>query len=112
MRSRILSVALIMFFGLLSTFQTVAQAAPKTTTIKIKLPSGVTTTVKGTKLQIFKTLEKETKKLDGLEDKQDSYIDCGSSTCIKLKKEIKDSEKKIDVIIKSLYSKAADVALI
>jgi hypothetical protein len=101
-----------MFIGLSSTIQNVAQAASKTTSIKIKLPSGVTTTVKGTKVQIFKTLEKEAKKLDGLEDKLDSYTDCGSSTCIKLKKEIKDTEKKIEVITKSLYSKAADASML
>jgi len=101
-----------MFTGLSSTSQNVAQAASKTTSIKIKLPSGVTITVKGTKVQIFKTLEKEAKKLDGLEDKLDSYTDCESSTCIKLKKEIKDSEKKIEVITKSLYSKAADASML
>jgi len=101
-----------MFTGLSSTSQNVAQAALKTTSIKIKLPSGVTITVKGTKVQIFKTLEKEAKKLDGLEDKLDSYTDCESSTCIKLKKEIKDSEKKIEVITKSLYSKAADASML
>ena len=101
MRIRILIVALIMFTGLSSTSQNVAQAALKTTSIKIKLPSGVTITVKGTKVQIFKTLEKEAKKLDGLEDKLDSYTDCGSSTCIKLKKEIKDSEKKIESLQKA-----------
>lgn len=112
MKIRILSLALIMFFGLASTFQTVAQAASKTTTIKIKLSSGSIHTVKGTKPQIFKTLEKESKKLDGLEEKLDSYTDCGSSTCIKLKKEIKDSEKKIEVITKSLYSKAADASML
>jgi hypothetical protein len=112
MRIRILIVALIMFPGLSSTSQNVAQAAPKTTSIKIKLPSGVTTTAKGTKVQIFKTLEKEAKKLDGLEDKLDSYTDCGSLTCIKLKKEIKDSEKKIEVITKSLYSKSADASML
>lgn len=112
MRIRILIVALIMFTGLSSTSQNVAQAALKTTSIKIKLPSGVTITVKGTKVQIFKTLEKEAKKLDGLEDKLDSYTDCESSTCIKLKKEIKDSEKKIEVITKSLYSKAADASML
>jgi len=112
MRIRILIVALIMFTGLSSTSQNVAQAASKTTSIKIKLPSGVTITVKGTKVQIFKTLEKEAKKLDGLEDKLDSYTDCESSTCIKLKKEIKDSEKKIEVITKSLYSKAADASML
>ena len=101
-----------MFIGLSSTIQNVAQAASKTTSIKIKLPSGVTTTVKGTKVQIFKTLEKEAKKLDGLEDKLDSYTDCRTPACIKLKKEIKDSEKIVETITRSLYSKAADASML
>jgi TolA-binding protein len=115
MKKRILSVVLIMIFGLSSTSQTVAQAAPKTKTIKIKLPSGGTTTVKGTKQQIFKTLTKTEDKINNLEEQLEELEqieDCVSIECKNLEKQIKDAEKIIEVIWKSLYTQPADASML
>jgi len=115
MRIRVLIVLLIMILSVLGTTETLSYAAPKTKTLKIKLPSGGTTTVKGTKQQIFKTLTKTEDNLENLEEQLEvlEQIDkCGSIACKKLENEIKDSEKIIDVITKSLYSKAADASML
>jgi len=115
MRIRALSFVLIMIFSLSSTSQTLSQAAPKIKTIKIKLPSGGTTTVKGTKQQIFKALTKTEDKLENLEDQLEELEqidDCVSIECKNLEKQIKDTEKIIEVITKSLYSKAADASML
>ncbi len=113
MRMRVVSVVLIIFFGLSSTSQTLSQAAPKTKTIKIKLPSGGITTVKGTKQQIFKTLTKTEDKIDKLEEQLEELEeieDCVSSECKNLEKQIKDAEKIREVIWKSLYTQPADAS--
>jgi len=113
MKMRILSVALIAIFSLSTTSQTLAQAAPKTKTIKIKLPSGGTTTVKGTKQQIFKTLKKTEVKIDNLEKKLEELEqieDCVSTECNNLEKQIKDAEKIREVIWKSLYTQPTDAS--
>lgn len=110
---RLLSIFLITIFGLSTTSQTMAQAAPKTKTIKIKLPSGGTTTVKGTKHQILKTLEKTDDKIDNLEKKLDELEqteDCASTECSNIEKQIKDAEKIRDVIWKSLYTQPTDAS--
>jgi hypothetical protein len=115
MRMRLLSILLITIFSLSTTSQTVAQAAPKTKTIKIKLPSGGTTTVKGTKQQIFKTLTKTEDKIDKLEEQLEELEeieDCVSSECKNLEKQIKDAEKIRDVIWKSLYTQPADASML
>lgn len=115
MRMRLLSILLITIFSLSTTSQTVAQAAPKTKTIKIKLPSGGTTTVKGTKQQIFKTLTKTEDKIDNLEKKLEELElieDCVSTECNNLEKQIKDAEKIREVIWKSLYTQPADASML
>ena len=115
MRMRLLSILLITIFSLSTTSQTVAQAAPKTKTIKIKLPSGGTTTVKGTKQQIFKTLTKTEDKIDKLEEQLEELEeieDCVSSECKNLEKQIKDAEKIREVIWKSLYTQPADASML
>jgi TolA-binding protein len=112
---RLLSILLITIFSLSTTSQTVAQAAPKTKTIKIKLPSGGTTTVKGTKQQIFKTLTKTEDKIDNLEKKLEELElieDCVSTECNNLEKQIKDAEKIREVIWKSLYTQPADASML
>ena len=112
---RLLSILLITIFSLSTTSQTVAQAAPKTKTIKIKLPSGGTTTVKGTKQQIFKTLTKTEDKIDKLEEQLEELEeieDCVSSECKNLEKQIKDAEKIREVIWKSLYTQPADASML
>jgi TolA-binding protein len=117
MKIRVLSVVLLMIFSLLSTSQTLSQAAPKakTKTIKIKLPSGGITTVKGTKQQIFKTLTKTEDKIDNLEEQLEELEqteDCASIECRNLEKQIKDAEKIREVIWKSLYSQPADASML
>ena len=115
MRMRLLSILLITIFSLSTTSQTVAQAAPKTKTIKIKLPSGGTTTVKGTKQQIFKTLTKTEDKIDKLEEQLEELEeieDCVSSECKNLEKQINDAEKIREVIWKSLYTQPADASML
>lgn len=115
MTMRLLSILLITIFSLSTTSQTVAQAAPKTKTIKIKLPSGGTTTVKGTKQQIFKTLAKTEDKIDKLEEQLEELEqieDCESTECKNLEKQIKDAEKIRDVIWKSLYTQPADASML
>jgi TolA-binding protein len=117
MKIRILSVVLIMIFSLSSTSQTLSQAAPKTKskTIKIKLPSGGTTTVKGTKQQIFKTLTKTEDKIDNLEaqlEELEQIEDCASTECNNLEKQIKDAEKIREVIWNSLYTQPADSSML
>ena len=115
MRMRLLSILLITILSLSTTSQTVAQAAPKTKTIKIKLPSGGTTTVKGTKQQIFKTLTKTEDKIDKLEEQLEELEqieDCVSTECKNLEKQIKDAEKIIEVIWKSLYTQPADASML
>lgn len=117
MKIRILSVVLIMIFSFSSTSQTLSQAAPKTKskTIKIKLPSGGTTTIKGTKQQIFKTLTKTEDKIDNLEEQLEELEeieDCVSSECKNLEKQIKDAEKIREVIWKSLYTQPADASML
>jgi len=115
MKIRILSVVLIMIFGLSSTSQTLSQAAPKTKTIKIKLPSGGTTTVKGTKQQIFKTLTKMEDKIDNLEEQLEELEqieDCVSTECKNLEKQIKDAEKIKEVIWKKFYTQPADASML
>ena len=104
-----------MIFSFSSTSQTLSQAAPKTKTIKIKLPSGGTTTVKGTKQQIFKTLTKTEDKIDKLEEQLEELEeieDCVSSECKNLEKQIKDAEKIREVIWKSLYTQPADASML
>jgi DNA repair exonuclease SbcCD ATPase subunit len=104
-----------MIFGLSSTSQTLSQAAPKTKTIKIKLPSGGTTSVKGTKQQIFKTLTKTEDKIDNLEEQLEELEqieDCVSTECKNLEKQIKDAEKIREVIWKSLYTQPADASML
>ena len=117
MRIRILSVVLIMIFSLSSTSQTLSQAAPKSKskTIKIKLPSGGITTIKGTKQQIFKTLTKTEDKIDFLEEQLEELEkieDCVSAECNNLEKQIKDAEKIREVIWKSLYSQPDDASML
>jgi hypothetical protein len=113
MTMRLLSILLITIFSLSTTSQTVAQAAPKT--IKIKLPSGGTTIVKGTKQQIFKTLAKTEDKIDNLEEQLEELEqieDCVSTECKNLEKQIKDAEKIREVIWKSLYTQPADASML
>jgi TolA-binding protein len=115
MTMRLLSILLITIFSLSTTSQTVAQAAPKTKTIKIKLPSGGTTIVKGTKQQIFKTLAKTEDKIDNLEEQLEELEqieDCVSTECKNLEKQIKDAEKIREVIWKSLYTQPADASML
>ena len=104
-----------MILSVLSTSETLSYAAPKTKTLKIKLPSGGTTTVKGTKQQIFKTLTKTEDNLENLEEQLEALEqndECVSIACKKLENKIRDSEIIIEVITKSLYSKAADASML
>ena len=106
-----------MIFSFSSTSQTLSQAAPKTKskTIKIKLPSGGTTTIKGTKQQIFKTLTKTEDKIDNLQEQLEELEkieDCVSTECNNLEKQIKDAEKIREVIWKSLYTQPADASML
>ena len=106
-----------MIFSFSSTSQTLSQAAPKTKskTIKIKLPSGGTTTIKGTKQQIFKTLTKTEDKIDNLQEQLEELEkieECVSTECNNLEKQIKDAEKIREVIWKSLYTQPADASML
>lgn len=96
----------------LSSQPTLAQAAPKVKVIKVKLPNGGTTTVKGTKAQIFKVAEQEAKKRDSLLNELEKIEDCEQEDCSQIEQKIENSEKIIDVITKSLYTKAADASML
>jgi TolA-binding protein len=114
---RALIVAAIMAFSFSNTSLTFSQAAPKakTKTLKIKLPGGGITTVKGTKQQLFKTLTKTEEKIEILEEQIDDLENnenCISIECKNLEKQVKDAEKIKEVITRSLYSQAADASML
>ena len=104
-------LTLFLAIGLLAQ-PTLAQASSKVKVVKVKLPSGGVTTIKGTKVQIFKIAEREAKKRDALQGKLEQAEVCQQEDCAKIEDKIANSEKIIEVITKSLYSKAADASML
>ena len=104
-------LTLFLAIGLLAQ-PTLVQASSKVKVVKVKLPSGGVTTIKGTKVQIFKIAEREAKKRDALQGKLEQAEVCQQEDCAKIEVEIANSEKIIEVITKSLYSKAADASML
>jgi hypothetical protein len=88
-----------------------SEAAPKkkALVIKISLPSGDTIVLRGSKTELFKRLQTESQKRNLLEKK---LAECDPVDCEVLEEEYEDSKAAVEVITKSLYSKAADASLL